>query len=119
MTRPRLHTSPEDAPEVSRVAAYAHRLRDEAATVERRGQVPLALCLRSIADDLDAIETAERDKMLTLREAAKEWVHLLLEAGATVRNLKDVKWCATEDGLPGKGTGRHIAAFVLEPKDPR
>jgi hypothetical protein len=44
-----------------------------------------------------------------------KWVLLLLEAGATVRNLRDVKWCATEDGLPGAGTGRHIACFVLEP----
>ena len=45
-----------------------------------------------------------------------KWIHFLLEAGATVRNLKDVRWCATEDGLPGKGTGRHIAMFILEPK---
>jgi hypothetical protein len=44
-----------------------------------------------------------------------KWVLLLLEAGAKVRNLRDVKWCATEDGMPGAGTGRHIAAFVLEP----
>ena len=42
-----------------------------------------------------------------------KWVHMLLEAGAEVRNLRDVRWCATEDGLPGKGTGRWIAAFVL------
>jgi hypothetical protein len=41
---------------------------------------------------------------------------LLLEAGATVRNLRDVKWCATEDGQPGKGIGRHVAMFVLEPE---
>lgn len=40
---------------------------------------------------------------------------LLLEAGAKIRNLRDVKWLATEDGTPGKGTGRHIAAFILEP----
>lgn len=45
-----------------------------------------------------------------------KWVHLLLEAGATVRNLRDVKWCAIEDGQPGRGTGRHIAAFILEAK---
>ena len=25
------------------------------------------------------------------------------------------KWCATEDGSQGKGTGRHIACFVLTP----
>ena len=30
-------------------------------------------------------------------------------------NLGDVKWCATEDGSQGKGTGRHIACFVLTP----
>ncbi len=44
-----------------------------------------------------------------------KWIHLLLEAGAEVRNLKDVKWCSIEDGQPGKGTGRHIAMFILEP----
>ncbi len=40
---------------------------------------------------------------------------MMLAAGAKVRNLGDVKWLATEDGLPGKGTGRHIACFVLDP----
>lgn len=45
-----------------------------------------------------------------------KWVLMMLEAGAKVRNLKDVRWCSTEDGQPGKGTGRHIAMFILEPK---
>jgi hypothetical protein len=45
-----------------------------------------------------------------------KWVLMLLDAGAEVRNLKDVRWCSIEDGLPGKGTGRHIACFILEPK---
>ena len=36
-------------------------------------------------------------------------------AGAKIRNLGDVKWLSTEDGKPGRGTGRHIAAFILEP----
>lgn len=44
-----------------------------------------------------------------------KWVLMLLEAGATVRNLGDVKWLATEDRSEGKGTGRHIACFILEP----
>ena len=35
-------------------------------------------------------------------------------AGAEVRNLGDVKWLATEDKKPGKGTGRHIACFRLK-----
>ena len=46
-------------------------------------------------------------------EVALRKVRALLEAGAEVRNLGDVRWCAIEDGKPGKGTGRHIAAFVL------
>lgn len=45
-----------------------------------------------------------------------KWVLMLLAAGAEVRNLGDVKWCAVEDGTPGKGSGRHIAAFILRPK---
>jgi len=42
-----------------------------------------------------------------------KWVLMLLAAGAEVRNLGDVRWLATEDGSEGKGTGRHIAAFIL------
>lgn len=40
---------------------------------------------------------------------------MMLAAGAKVENLGDVKWLATEDGSEGKGTGRHIAMFILEP----
>lgn len=45
-----------------------------------------------------------------------KWILMLLDAGAEVRNLGDVKWCAIEDGLPGKGMGRWIAQFILRPK---
>lgn len=45
-----------------------------------------------------------------------KWILMMIQSGATVRNLGDVKWCATEDGTPGKGTGRHIAMFVLDPE---
>lgn len=39
---------------------------------------------------------------------------MLLQAiGSEVRNLGDVRWLSIEDGKPGKGTGRHIACFVL------
>lgn len=44
-----------------------------------------------------------------------KWILMLLAAGAKVRNLGDVKWLAIEDGSQGKGTGRHIACFVLDP----
>lgn len=36
-------------------------------------------------------------------------------ARGQIRNLGDVRWLATEDGSIGKGTGRHIACFILEP----
>lgn len=42
-----------------------------------------------------------------------KWILMLLKAGAEVRNLKDIKWLAIEDGTQGKGTGRHIACFIL------
>lgn len=45
-----------------------------------------------------------------------KWVHMLLAEGAEVRNLKDVRWHATEDGSEGPGTGRWVAAFVLDPE---
>ena len=41
-------------------------------------------------------------------------VLMLVQAGAKISNLGDVRWVATEDGSEGKGTGRHIAQFVLE-----
>jgi hypothetical protein len=60
---------------------------------------------------------AERDKgkRVVLVYPIDKWVLMLLQAGAQVRNLGDVRWLATEDNQPGKGTGRHIACFVLEP----
>jgi hypothetical protein len=61
-----------------------------------------------------AIEEHEKGKRVVMVYPIDKWVLMLLEAGATVRNLGDVKWLATEDGLPGKGTGRHIACFVLD-----
>ena len=64
-----------------------------------------------------AIAENAKGKRVVFVFPVDKWVLLLLAAGATVRNLGDVKWCATEDGQPGKGTGRHIAQFVLEPPD--
>ena len=45
-----------------------------------------------------------------------KWILMMVKAGAEIRNLGDVKWLATEDKTPGKGTGRHIACFVLKGK---
>lgn len=49
-----------------------------------------------------------------------KWLLMMVKAifgeAADIRNLGDVKWIATEDGMTGKGTGRHIAMFILRPK---
>lgn len=60
-----------------------------------------------------AIAEAEKGKDVVLVYPIDKWVLMLLGAGAEVRNLGDVRWLATEDGSQGKGTGRHIAAFIL------
>ena len=55
-----------------------------------------------------------KGKTVVLVYPIDKWILMLLEAmGATVRNLGDVRWLATEDRSVGKGTGRHVAAFIL------
>lgn len=63
-----------------------------------------------------AITENQQGKHVVLVYPIDKWVLMLLAAGAKVRNLGDVRWLATEDGSHGKGTGRHIACFVLEPE---
>jgi hypothetical protein len=60
-----------------------------------------------------AILEHEKGKSVVLVYPIDKWILMLLKAGAEVRNLGDIRWLATEDGTPGNGTGRHIAAFVL------
>lgn len=60
-----------------------------------------------------AIAEANKGKTVVLVYPIDKWVLMLLGAGAEVRNLGDVRWLATEDRSQGKGTGRHIAAFIL------
>jgi hypothetical protein len=60
------------------------------------------------------IEESKKGKKVVMVYPIDKWVLMLLEAGARVRNLKDVKWIATEDGSVGPGTGRHIACFILD-----
>jgi len=62
-----------------------------------------------------AIAEHRAGKRVVLVYPIDKWVLMLLAAGAKVENLGDVRWLATEDGSEGKGTGRHIACFVLEP----
>ena len=63
-----------------------------------------------------ALAEHAQGKRVVLVHPIDKWVLMLLAAGAKVENLGDVRWLATEDGSEGKGTGRHIAMFVLEPR---
>lgn len=60
-----------------------------------------------------ALEAQAQGKRVVLVYPVDKWLLMLLQAGAEVRNLGDVRWLAIEDGAPGVGTGRHIACFVL------
>lgn len=62
-----------------------------------------------------AIAEQKKGKRVVLVYPVDKWLLMLVEAGAEIRNLGDVKWLATEDQSQGKGTGRHIACFVLNP----
>ena len=58
-----------------------------------------------------------KGKTVVLVYPIDKWVLMLLDVlSAEVRNLGDVRWLATEDRSAGKGTGRHIACFILEGK---
>jgi len=63
-----------------------------------------------------SIEENAKGKTVNLVYPIDKWILMLIAAGAEIRNLGDVRWHATEDGTPGKGTGRHIAQFILRAK---
>src|SRR4030043_978570 len=61
-----------------------------------------------------AIQEYEKGKKVVFVFPIDKLIHYMIEAGAEIRNLRDVRWCSTEDGKEGKGTGRWIACFVLD-----
>jgi len=68
---------------------------------------PTAWVRKSIAE-------VKKGKKIVMVYPIDKWILMLIAAGAEIRNLGDIKWCATEDGTPGNGTGRHIACFILD-----
>lgn len=64
-----------------------------------------------------AILEQSKGKLSVVVYPVDKWVLMMLKAtgAANIRNLGDVRWHAIEDGSQGKGTGRHIAAFILWP----
>ena len=63
------------------------------------------------------IEEHKKGTRVVMVYPIDKWVLMLLGAGAKVRNLGDIKWEATEDRKAHLGTGRHIAMFILDPKE--
>ena len=67
-----------------------------------------------------ALEESRKGKLVVLVYPIDKWVLMLLKEimgeDAEIRNLGDIKWLAVEDGSAGKGTGRHIACFILRGK---
>ena len=67
-----------------------------------------------------AITEWRKGKTVVLVYPVDKWMLMLLGAiGSDVRNLGDVRWHSIEDRTPGKGTGRHIACFILRGKEER
>lgn len=60
-----------------------------------------------------AIAEASMGKRVVMVYPIDKWVLKMIAAAGEIRNLGDVRWCSIEDGQPGKGSGRHIACFVL------
>lgn len=61
-----------------------------------------------------AIAEHKKGKTVVFVFPTDKWIHYLIKAGAELRSLGDVRWCATEDGKPGKGIGRFTMAFILK-----
>ena len=63
-----------------------------------------------------AIVEQQKGRLSVVVYPIDKWVLMMLKAtGSQVRNLGDVRWLSIEDGSQGKGMGRHIACFILEP----
>ena len=77
----------------------------------KRKQGPTAWMKKSVAE-------RAKGKLVVIVYPVDKWVLMMLKEldAPNVRNLGDVRWHAIEDGTTGKGTGRHIACFILRPK---
>lgn len=61
-----------------------------------------------------AIAESQKGKDVVFVYPTDKWIHYLLNAGAELRSLGDVKWLSTEDRTPGRGIGRFTMAFILK-----
>lgn len=69
-----------------------------------------------------AIEEHRKGKTVVFVFPIDKWVLMLLKEiigeDGEIRNLYDVKWLERDTKVQGKGTGRHIACFILRAKNP-
>ena len=56
-----------------------------------------------------AIQEFKKGKRVVFVYPIDKWVLKMIEAGAEIRNLKDIHWHSTENYEKGPGTGRHVA----------
>lgn len=61
-----------------------------------------------------AIAENKNGKNVVMVYPIPKWILMLMEAGAKIRNLGDVKWHSIEDNTPGPGIGQYVACFILE-----
>ncbi len=68
-----------------------------------------------------AIVEWRKGKRVVIVFPLDKWVLMILKEivgeRGHVRNLGDVRWLEIGDRSVGKGTGRHIACFILEPRE--
>lgn len=62
-----------------------------------------------------AIEEYEKGKKVIFVFPVDKWIYQMIEAGAEIRNLKDVNWLDANNDQPGNGNRRWLAAFILDP----
>lgn len=60
-----------------------------------------------------AITESAKGKNVVLVYPTDKWIHYMIQAGAELRSLGDVRWHAIEDGSRGPGIGRFTMAFIL------
>ncbi len=64
-----------------------------------------------------AIKEFRKGKRVVLVYPIDKWVLKLIQEGALITNMGDVRWHSTENGEKGPGTGRYVAMFVLDPEN--
>jgi len=63
-----------------------------------------------------AIEEHQKGKTVVMVFPIHRWIHYLINAGAELRSLGDVKWHSIEENKPQKAVSNWTMAFILKGK---